>query len=76
MKTWTRRIGGALLVLIVVAILATIIGKKLGERKMARTIPVTGRCRAGRRQSGSHRTRPLPVQHARLRRLPRRRRRR
>jgi cytochrome c553 len=41
MKTWTRRIGGALLVLIVVAILATIIGKKLGERKMMRTIPVT-----------------------------------
>lgn len=40
MKTWTRRIGGILLVLIVVAILALIIGKKLGERKMARTIPV------------------------------------
>ena len=40
MKTWIRRTGGALLVLLVLAILALIIGKILGERKLNRIVAV------------------------------------
>lgn len=40
MKTWIRRIGATLLGLLALAILATIIGKMLGERKLNRSVAV------------------------------------
>jgi cytochrome c553 len=40
MKTWARRTGVTLLILIIVAVLAIFVGKLLGERKVSRVVPV------------------------------------